>query len=139
MALSSVVISISTLALALVWGLFENGVPDLQKLVAESLFLLAFVIPIAAFGITFFGLPVLFVVRRFGWISSIARFKLFGAAIGAAWAIIAGLFLSFRLEALWFTALIGAVNGLLVAWLWLNIVDKFRASQRHQNPIGEAR
>ena len=119
------------------WGVFENGIPDPSKLLRELAFLLIFVIPIAAVGITFFGLPMLFIARRLGWISTIFRFKLFGATIGAVWAVVASLLLNIRFEVLWFTTMIGAVNGLIVAWLWLTIVDKFRASLRHQSLFGE--
>ncbi len=124
--------------LIIIWSAFERGELNTHGLGRDFVFILMIVVPIAAAGIIVFGLPLMFMVRRLGWISTIVRFKFFGVAVGVIWAIIVGLVLNFRVEAFGFAALIGGVNGLVVAWLWLNIVDKFRASQRHQNLVGEA-
>ncbi|MBK7163209.1 MAG: hypothetical protein IPH79_12330 [Sphingomonadales bacterium] len=135
---SSVVTSISTLMLFMAWGVFESDTEiNWHSVPRDFAILLAFVVPIAAAGITFFGLPLLFIVRRLGWISTINRFRLFGAVVGAFWAVAVVVLFELRWEGVWFMILIGSVNGLVVASLWLNIVEKHRASQRHQTPTGE--
>ena len=136
-AACSLITSVSTIALFVIWTAFENGVPIWDSLARDFAFLLIFVVPTAAAGITFFGLPLLVVVRRLGWVSTINRFKFFGMTAGAFWAAAVVILFQLRIEAIWSMILIGGVNGFLVALLWLHIVEKFRASQRHQNPIGE--
>jgi hypothetical protein len=137
-AATSLITSVLTLALFVIWAAFENDARNWNSLPRDFAILLVFVVPIAAAGIAFFGLPLLFVVRRLGWVSTINRFKLFGAITGAFWAAAVAILIQLRPEVIWFMILIGGVNGFLVAWLWLNIVEKYRASQRYQYPIGEA-
>jgi hypothetical protein len=132
---SSLVASLSALALFMTWTVFENGAPDWQRLPRDFLALLIFMVPIAVVGVAFFGLPLLFIVRRLGWVSSITRLKLFGILAGAAWGICMYFLFEMRVGVAWLMISIGALNGFLVAWFWLNIVEKFRASQSAQTSL----
>jgi hypothetical protein len=133
--LSSVVASISTYGLILLRGALD-GIPwNIHSVARDAVFLLIFVTPIAAAGILLFGLPSLAIVRRMGWISSIMRFRLFGIIAGGVWALLICLLINVRPEMYLFMILVGGVNGLLVAWIWMRIVEKFRAEQTPGDPI----
>jgi hypothetical protein len=133
----SFVTSLSTLLMFLAWGGFQVEGINWLSLPRDFVVTLIFITPIAAAGITFLGLPLLFILRRYGWIQTIRRFKVFGVIAGMIWAVVASLVIEIRAEVIWLMAVIGGVNGLLTALLWLNIVEKFRASQRHKIPNGE--
>jgi hypothetical protein len=118
----------------LLYGAFDGGPWNTASAVRDSVFFLIFVMPIAATGILLFGLPTLAVVRRMGWISSIRRFRLFGVVAGAAWALLVCWLTNVRIEMYWLMITIGGVNGLVVAVIWLQIVEKFRAAQTRGDP-----
>lgn len=131
----SIVASLTTLTPFFITKIFQGGFPVSQIFQAFGFYLML-VVPIAAVGIIFFGLPLLSFVRYLGLISTPRQLITFGGAAGAAWGAIANWFLGIRVEALLMTIPLGGFNGVIVAALWLGIVHNFRLSQSHDVLVG---